>query len=231
MKLLACETSSDRCSVALWADGACLSRAAPQPRDHSEIILPFVGQLLAEAGLQLSQLDAIAFGAGPGGFTGLRLGCSVAQGLALAAGLPVIPVDSLAALALAAGDGPVYACVDARMNEVYCAAYRVADGDTQRLLGPVTVAPAQAPLPPAGHAWHGAGSGFGAWGGVLRERFGGLLDTVSPDAVPDAVHVARLAVRGHARGEARDPAAAAPAYVRDKVALTTAERLAAGARA
>ncbi|HWS14154.1 MAG TPA: tRNA (adenosine(37)-N6)-threonylcarbamoyltransferase complex dimerization subunit type 1 TsaB [Rhodocyclaceae bacterium] len=231
MKLLACETSSDRCSVALWADGACLSRAAPQPRDHSEIILPFVGELLAEAGLQLRQLDAIAFGAGPGGFTGLRLGCSVAQGLALAAGLPVIPVDSLAALALAAGDGPVYACVDARMNEVYCAAYRVADGEAQRLLGPVTVAPALAPLPPAGHAWHGAGSGFGVWGGVLRERLGGLLDTVSPDAVPDAVHVARLAVRGHARGEARDPAAAAPAYVRDKVALTTAERLAAGARA
>jgi tRNA threonylcarbamoyladenosine biosynthesis protein TsaB len=231
MKLLACETSTDRCSVALWADGACLSRAAPQPRDHSEIILPFVGELLAEAGLQLRQLDAIAFGAGPGGFTGLRLGCSVAQGLALAAGLPVIPVDSLAALALAAGDGPVYACVDARMNEVYCAAYRVADGEAQRLLGPVTVAPALAPLPPAGHAWHGAGSGFGVWGGVLRERLGGLLDTVSPDAVPDAVHVARLAVRGHARGEARDPAAAAPAYVRDKVALTTAERLAAGARA
>jgi len=231
MKLLACETSSDRCSVALWADGACLSRAAPQPRDHSEIILPFVGELLAEAGLQLRQLDAIAFGAGPGGFTGLRLGCSVAQGLALAAGLPVIPVDSLAALALAAGDGPVYACVDARMNEVYCAAYRVADGEAQRLLGPVTVAPALAPLPPAGHAWRGAGSGFGVWGGVLRERLGGLLDTVSPDAVPDAVHVARLAVRGHARGEARDPAAAAPAYVRDKVALTTVERLAAGARA
>jgi tRNA threonylcarbamoyladenosine biosynthesis protein TsaB len=231
MKLLACETSSDRCSVALWADGACLSRAAPQPHNHSEIILPFVGELLAEAGLGLRQLDAIAFGAGPGGFTGLRLGCSVAQGLALAAGLPVIPVDSLAALALGVGEGPVYACVDARMNEVYCAAYRVAGGQAQRLLGPVTVAPALAPLPPADHAWCGAGSGFRAWGEVLRERLAGALAAVQAEAFPDAIQVARLAVHGHARGEARDPAAVAPAYVRDKVALTTAERLAGGARA
>jgi tRNA threonylcarbamoyladenosine biosynthesis protein TsaB len=231
MKLLACETSSDRCSVALWTDGAFLSRAAPQPHNHSEFILPFVGELLAEAGLELRGLDAIAFGAGPGGFTGLRLGCCIAQGLALAAGLPVIPVDSLAALALSAGEGSVYACVDARMSEVYCAAYSVADGQALRLLGPVTVAPAQAPLPPAGNAWRGAGSGFGAWAGVLRERLGGLLDSVAAEVTPDAVQVARLAVRGYALGEGRDPAAVAPAYVRDKVALTSAERIAGGARA
>src|SRR5512143_4123979 len=141
MKLLALESSSDRCSVALWCDGARSSRCSDGARTHSELMLPFVDSLLAEAGLRVSSLDAIAFGAGPGGFTGLRLACGVAQGLALAADLPVIGVSSLEALALGCGARQAYVCVDARMNEVYCAAYRVEGEGVDTLLEPCVASP------------------------------------------------------------------------------------------
>ncbi|MCK7497959.1 MAG: tRNA (adenosine(37)-N6)-threonylcarbamoyltransferase complex dimerization subunit type 1 TsaB [Comamonadaceae bacterium] len=118
MKLLALESSSDRCSVALWCDGVLSSRCGDGAQTHSELMLPFVDALLAEAGLRVRSLDALAFGAGPGGFTGLRLACGVAQGLALAADLPVIAVGSLEAMALGSGREIAYVCVDARMNEV-----------------------------------------------------------------------------------------------------------------
>lgn len=227
VKLLAIESSSDLFSAALSLDGRIVERSAPCGASHSENALPIVRALLEGESLALQALDGIAFGAGPGAFTGLRLAASVAQGLAVGAGLPVLGIGSLEALALGAGDGLIYACADARMNEVYCAAYRVAGERVETVLAPVVVPPSHAPLPP-GQDWRGAGSGFGAYGAALQARLGPGLAAIDAAARPRAGAIARLAAPRFSRGEAHDPALAAPLYVRDKIALTTQERLAAG---
>ena len=198
------------------------------PNGGSERLLPWANELLAEAGLGLKQLDGIAFGAGPGGFTGLRLACGVAQGLAFGLDLPVVPVGTLAALALAAGDGCNLACLDARMNEIYLAAYRVAGESVEEVMAPKVGAGEAAPLPD-GAGWRGVGDGFAiAHGATLRQRMGDRLVGVDTNAFPTAAAVARLAAPVLAAGSGVDAALAAPLYVRDKVALTTAERLARG---
>jgi tRNA threonylcarbamoyladenosine biosynthesis protein TsaB len=227
VKLLALESSTDLFTAALYLDGRVVEREGARGTSHSEIALPTVQALLDAEGLALRDLAGIAFGAGPGAFTGLRLAASVAQGLAFGADLPLLGVGSLEALALEAGAEQVYACSDARMNEVYCAAYRVAGGAVDTVLAPVVVPPSQAPLPP-GEGWHGCGSGFAAYGEALRTRFGMAMARLDADARPRAAAVARLAAPRFARGEVLDPALAAPLYVRDKIALTTQERLAAG---
>jgi tRNA threonylcarbamoyladenosine biosynthesis protein TsaB len=223
MRLLAFETATRRLSVALWQDGESIERAAVLPNGGSELLLPWVHELLAEAGLALAQIDGIAFGAGPGGFTGLRLACGVTQGLACGLDLPVMPVSTLAALALACCERDVWACLDARMNEVYCAAYRV-EGDTVReLSAPVCMAPAVSPAPTFAGGW-GAGDGFAAYGPLLLARKPDLAGAHA-DACPTAAAVARLAAPAFARGAGLPAAMAQPIYVRDKVALTTAERM------
>lgn len=227
MKLLALESSTDLFTAALFLDGRVVEREGARGVTHSEIVLPLVQSLLDEAGVSLSDLDGIAFGAGPGAFTGLRLAASVAQGLAVGAGLPVLGIGSLEALALDAGAVQVYACGDARMNEVYCAAYRVEGDRVETVLALVVVPPPEAPLPP-GHGWLGCGSGFGAYGGMLQARLGSALAAIDAAARPRAGALARLAAPRFARGESLDPARAAPLYVRDKIALTTRERLDAG---
>ncbi|MCL2635563.1 MAG: tRNA (adenosine(37)-N6)-threonylcarbamoyltransferase complex dimerization subunit type 1 TsaB, partial [Betaproteobacteria bacterium] len=116
MLILALETSTELGSCALWRDGAVLERRCPSGRPHSETLLPLVRELLGEAGVGIAALDAIAFGVGPGAFTGLRVACGAAQGLAVAAGRPLLPVTSLEAMALQAGDGEVLALLDARMG-------------------------------------------------------------------------------------------------------------------
>jgi tRNA threonylcarbamoyladenosine biosynthesis protein TsaB len=228
VKLLAFEASTRRLSVALWCAGALTEKSADVPNGGSERLLPWAGELLAEAGLSLRQLDGIAFGAGPGGFTGLRLACGVAQGLACGLGLPVVPVGSLAALALASGDGKVLACLDARMNEVYVAAYVVAGESVEEIMAPKVGAGATAPLP-EGTGWHGVGDGFGVWGEILRQRLvGDRLISADAAIYPTAAAVARLAAPLLARGAGVAAAEAVPLYIRDKVALTTAERKARG---
>jgi tRNA threonylcarbamoyladenosine biosynthesis protein TsaB len=228
--ILAIESSTDLLSVALSSDGRLFERAGERGKSHSDLVLPLVEAVLGAGGLTLSDLDAIAFGAGPGSFTGLRLACGVAQGLAFGAGLPLLGVGSLEALALDAGHEKVYACVDARMNETYCAAYSVAGGDVETMIAPIVAPPHAVPLPPDA-GWHGRGNGFAAYAEALRERFGGRVEDIDAQAVPCAAAVARLAVSRFARGEAIDAALAAPLYVRDKVAFTTAERLARGGKA
>ena len=226
MRLLAFETATRRLSVALWQDGELIERAGEIPNGGSEHLLPWVHELLAEAGLTLNQIDGIAFGAGPGGFTGLRLACGVAQGLAWGLDLPVLPVSTLEALALACGEREVWACLDARMNEVYGAAYRV-DGDSvAQLMAPVCQPPAVLPAPTFAGGW-GVGDGFAAYGQALRARKPDLKG-LRADAFPTAAAVLRLAAPAFARGEAVPAALAQPIYVRDKVALTTAERMARG---
>ncbi len=227
MKLLALESSTDLFTAALYVDGRIVERDAVRGVSHSEIALPIVRALLEAEGLALADLAGIAFGAGPGAFTGLRLAASVAQGLAVGAGLPVLGIGSLEALALGAGAAQVYACADARMNETYCAAYRVEGERVETVLVPVVVPPLQAPIPP-GQGWCGTGSGFGAYRDALRARLGSSLASIDAEARPRAGAIARLAAPRLARGESIDPALAAPLYVRDKIAFTTQERLAAG---
>ena len=218
MRILALETATHRLSIALWQDGRVLERAAELPNGSSEWLLPNVRALLAESGAGLKMLDGIAFGAGPGSFTGLRLAAGCAQGLACGLDLPVLGIGTLAALALAAGERKVYACLDARMNEVYVAAY--ADGI--EAMAPVVCPPAQAPLPPVGD-WIGCGDGFASHAESLP-----AFARVRADLRPTAEAVARLAAPRFARGEGVSAAGAQPIYVREKVALTTVERLARG---
>ncbi|MDP1653254.1 MAG: tRNA (adenosine(37)-N6)-threonylcarbamoyltransferase complex dimerization subunit type 1 TsaB [Rhodocyclaceae bacterium] len=227
MKLLAFEASTRRLSVALWCAGALAEKSADVPNGGSEKLLPWANELLAAAGLSLKQLDGIACGAGPGGFTGLRLACGVAQGLAFGLDLPVVPVGTLAAMALASGEGKVLAYLDARMNEVYVAAYIVA-GETVEEVMPPKVGAGETALLPDGTGWRGAGDGFSVYGEVLRRRMGERLIGTDLNVFPTASAVARLAVPVLARGGGVDAALAVPFYVRDKVALTTAERLARG---
>jgi tRNA threonylcarbamoyladenosine biosynthesis protein TsaB len=228
MKLLALESSSGRASVALDIDGDIRERALDGPAaNHSEHILDAIGSLLAEAGLTSRALDAIAFGSGPGAFTGLRLSCGVAQGLALGAGLGVIPVHSLAALALPAPHRLVLAATDARMGEIYHARYQVEAGQITELAPPACSPPTS--LPDPGENCWGLGSAFAAYAVELTGLRARLIGC-DPLAVPTASNVARLAARA-GRAAILPAERATPLYVRDKVALTTAERLARGNKA
>jgi tRNA threonylcarbamoyladenosine biosynthesis protein TsaB len=226
MRLLAIETATRRLSVALWQDGVLLERSADMPNSGSEQVLPWVGELLAEAGISLQQIDGIAFGAGPGGFTGLRLACGVAQGLAFGLDRPVVAISTLEALALASGQALVWTVLDARMNEVYSAAYAVAGECVTELMAPLCVAPAVLPAPTF-EGGVGVGDAFATYRDVLSGRKPDLL-SVQSDVWPTAAAVARLAAARFQRGEGVAAADAQPVYVRDKVALTTAERLARG---
>lgn len=228
MNLLAFEAATRRLSVALWRDGACDEKAADLPNGGSAVLLPWANELLAAAGLSLKQLDGLAFGAGPGGFTGLRLACGVTQGLAFGLDLPVAPVGTLAALALASGDGKVLACLDARMDEVYVAAYQVTGDSVQEIMPPQVGAGETVPLP-EGADWRGAGDGFATvHGAALCRRMAARLVACDAAMLPTAAAVARLAAPVLAGGGGVAAARALPVYVRDKVALTTAERRARG---
>jgi len=225
MNLLAIETSTDVGSIALWRDGEVLLRACPAGVSHSETLLPLIRATMAEAGLGFADLHGIAFGAGPGSFTGLRVACGVAQGLAFAHDLPLLPVGTLDALALASGGERVIVALDARMGEVYFGYFESAVP-----LAPVGVyPPATAPLPDSA-GWLACGNGLAAYP-ALRERLAPYVDAWQPELMPTAAAVARLAAPRLARGERVDPADAVPLYVRDKVAKTVAERLAIGGKA
>jgi len=212
MRFAALETSTDWCSVALWADGEIRSLERRASSRHSEYALPMLESLMKGAG----RLDAIAFGAGPGSFTGLRIACGIAQGLAFAHGLPVIGVSTLEATAEEAGAPRVVACIDARMREVYYAALEKRDGRWREVVPAQCVAPAAAPRAP-GNGWVGAGNGFAAYG-----NFG--LKRILPEVHPTAAAVARLAAPRLQGGEGVDAALAVPVYLRDKVALTVEEQ-------
>jgi tRNA threonylcarbamoyladenosine biosynthesis protein TsaB len=230
MLILALETSTEHGSCALWQDGAVRERACPAGRPHSETLLPLVRELIDEAGAGFGQIDGIAFGAGPGAFTGLRIACGIAQGLAVAAGKPVVPVCGLGALAAGSQAPRVVALLDARMNEVYGATY-VADGaGGYRLEGRIAVAPPEAIPLPSGGGWVAVGNGPAAYAGLAGRLSGAGIPLAAP-VWPTAALVAGVAALALAGGGGIDPALAAPLYVRDKVAKTVAERLAEGGRA
>jgi len=227
MKILAVETATEACSAAVLIDGQVIERYQVAPRVHNKLILPMVEAVLAEAGLAVPQLDAIAFGRGPGSFTGVRIAAGVAQGIAFGADLPVVPVSTLAALSLAAMDetGAVlaYACIDARMGEVYWGVYRKT-GEYVELLGEEAVLPAEQVAFPEDSRGVGVGSGWGTYGAVLGGRLGPRVEAVLAERFPRAEVIARLGAAGFARGLAVPAERALPVYLRDKVARKMRER-------
>ena len=223
MNLLAIDTSTDSCSVAASRGEALFSRSEPALQRQAERVLGMVEELLGEARLELSQIEGVAYGEGPGSFTGLRIAAGVAQGLALARGVGVVGVGSLLALAEESQGEKVIACIDAHMGEVYHAAYVKARAGWEEVSAPGVYAPEAVPLPP-GRDWIGCGDGFAAHSARLASRFGDRVSAVRSGASPSARAVLRLAMPRFAAGEAKDAAEAVPVYLRDKVALKTAER-------
>jgi len=233
MRLLALDGATGACSVALLDDGATpgstslIYRSEEIGRGHADRLLAMVSEVLAEAGYGLSALTALVASVGPGAFTGVRITVATAQGLAYGAGLPVVPISTLEALAwgllnpTADDDAPVLACLDARMGEVYWGAFR---GDPVLGLEPLTPARVSAPqdLQWAGPT-RGIGRGFAAYP-QLAQLPGLRLQPGDTQALPDARELVSLGVVRHAAGCARDAAELAPLYLRDKVALTEAER-------
>lgn len=223
MKILAVETSTEYCSVALWQDGAVSDKFELVGQKHSEMLMAMLDGVLSDAGVTLSQMDGIAFGAGPGSFTGVRIACGVAQGLALGANLPVIGVCTLQAIAQGSGHDKVLAALDARMAEVYFAVYEKKAGAWHTVCAPCLCLPQATPAV-AGNGWLGAGSGFAAHGALLQARYAGQFDSIDAACVPRARAIAELAAPLFAAGKGLDAALAMPLYLRDKVALKTSER-------
>lgn len=229
MNLLALETSTDVGSIALWRGGDVLLRVCPAGISHSATLLPLIVATMTEVGLDFADLDGIAFAAGPGSFTGLRVACSVAQGLAFAHDIPLLPVGTLDALAVASGGQRVLVALDARMGEVYFGCFE-ARFEAPCAAGTVGVySPVAVPLPESA-GWLACGNGWAAYP-ALRERLSPCVDQWMPELMPSAEAVARIAAPRLARGEQVDPADAVPVYIRNKVAQTVAERLLRGGKA
>ncbi|MEN8206523.1 MAG: tRNA (adenosine(37)-N6)-threonylcarbamoyltransferase complex dimerization subunit type 1 TsaB [Pseudomonadota bacterium] len=226
-RLLAIETATPACSAALSVDGEVLERYALAPRQHAALMLPMIESLLLEADLTVSQLDAIAFGRGPGSFTGVRIAASLVQGIALATDLPVVPVSTLAALALGGmreSQLPrVMAVMDARKAEVYWGCYVKTGDDVMVLQGSECVcAPDAVPdtVQVSGQDdWVGAGGGWSAYGEPLMHRLGERVVRLLPDIEPHAADVARLGVHAFHQGVKVRPEEAVPVYLRNNVAV------------
>lgn len=226
MKLLAFETATEACSVAVWDSGRVLERFELAPRRHAELALPWADAVLAEAGIARAQLDAIAVGRGPGAFTGVRLAIGLAQGIALALDRPVLPVSTLAALALRApADADhILSAIDARMGEVYTAAFRREGEGVAPLSDERVWAPDAVELPTSAQRWDAVGTGLAALDAALQARLQPRLGRVDAAALPHAADVARLAALDFAAGKAIAAELIEPAYLRNNVALTLEEQ-------
>ncbi len=223
MRVLALDTSTEYCSVALWQDGVIVERCELAGQKHSEMLIAMIDALLKDTGVKLNQCDGIAFGKGPGSFTGVRIACGAAQGLAFGANLPVAGMCTLQALAEASGKSRVIAALDARMGEIYHAAYQKQNNVWATESEPCLCKPQDAP-PVSGKDWFGVGSGFAMYGEALNARYAGQLIGVNGAAVPQALTIAILGAAQFALGHGVDAAEALPLYLRDKVALKTSER-------
>jgi tRNA threonylcarbamoyladenosine biosynthesis protein TsaB len=232
--IIAIETSSELASCALLIGNAVLRRESSGVRTHSQSVLPMVQELLQEAGIALKDCAAIAYGCGPGSFTGVRTACGIAQGLGFGAGLPVVPVVTLAAMALAcrersAAGAPdqadevteVLAVLDARMGEVYWARYAVdATGGCTELVAPTLSAPGEVCALGELGAYLACGNGLVAY----ADAFEHLAGTILPDIMPHAAEIGQLARIAFRAGLVLPPAQAQPLYLRNKIAFTSAER-------
>ena len=233
-RILALETSTEYCSVALWHDGVVQEKFELVGQKHSELLMEMLDALLRDAGVKLVELNGIAYGAGPGSFTGVRIACGMTQGLAFGANLPVVGVCTLQALAEASGKPRVIAALDARMGEIYHAVYEKINGEWTTVSEPCLCKAQDAPRV-SGEDWFGVGSGFlvssltpspspSGGGELLELRYAGQLSGVDSAAVPHAAATAALGAAQFAKGLGVDAALAQPFYLRDKVALKTHER-------
>lgn len=221
MKIIAIETSTEACSAALLLDDAVSAAYQLAPRGHTELILPMIDDLLARAGLERSQLEAVAFGRGPGAFTGVRIATGVAQGIAFALNIPVTPVSTLAALAhrvwRETGHQKIAVAIDARMGEVYWGCYHVEGSGKVILHGEEQVCAPQAVPALVGDGWTGAGSGWESYGETLHARLGHHLREVIEGQYPHAHDIALLGEAMLNQGLAVDSTSAMPVYLRDQV--------------
>jgi len=223
MAYLALDTATEHLSLAVTTPKGVVARDWHVGQKHAELTLPHLEALLADCGLEIGDLEGVAFGNGPGSFTGLRIGCGIAQGLAFARAIPALGISTLAALAARCDHDRVLACLDARMNQVYCAAYARSGSYWQTEIEPLVCDPDQIPLP-EGAGWVGVGSGFAAYGEALTTRLGAQLASVEKDHFPHAREILALALPHFLAGEGRPAAELELVYLRDKVALKTHER-------
>ncbi len=222
MKLLAIETAGEACSAALYLKGEIRQRLVSEPRRQSELILAQMDELLAEAGIRPNQLDALAFGCGPGSFTGVRIAAGVVQGVAFGADLPVVPVSTLAALAQRLfreqGARRILPAFDARMGELYWGCYEVGAGSLVRALQPDQLLGPERVSAPEGGDWCGVGGGWESYGELLASRLAGRLRSVTPGLQGCAYDVALLGVAAFQDGRAVTAGSALPVYLREEVA-------------
>lgn len=223
MNIIALDTSTEYCSLALWLNGNVVSREVLAGQHHSELLLPTLQTMLTETGVVLSEIEGIAFGAGPGSFTGLRIASGVAQGLAFAQNIPVVGISTLEALAQQVDMPRVLVALDARMGELYFAAYEKMETGWLPVHTPLLCRPEAAPGV-VGEGWIGCGSGFDLYQPILSEIYGGNLQRIMPGCYPHAREIAQLAAIRFANGEGRPPEEALPVYIRNKVALKENER-------
>jgi len=227
MNLLSLDTSTEVLSLALKLGDKTFTHSQIAGNASSQLILPQIQALLDAANVQLTDLDGIAFGAGPGAFTGVRIACGVAQGLGFGANIPVVGVNTLLALAEATGESRVIACLDARMSEIYHAAFEKVNGAWQEVSATQVCKPEAAPkiLTDTLHDdWVGAGSGWTLYGAMLSDIYTPNVCNIMTDITPSAEAILQLALPTFAAGLAKSASEAAPIYIRNRVALTTAER-------
>lgn len=228
IKLLALDTATEACSAALYVDGQIEQIYELAPRTHTHLILGMAEKLLADAGLTITQLDALAFGRGPGSFTGVRIATGVVQGMAFAADIPVVPVSTLASIAQAVyeehGHSQVLAAIDARMGDVYWGVYQQNPAGLMALLDEEIVISPEQLSRPEGDQWVGAGSGWHAYGEQLAKSMGIHANQQFADHFPQSKTIARLAVADFIAGRAVDAALALPVYLRNDVAKKSTQQ-------
>jgi len=224
MKILAIETSTHACSVALNSDGNIIEKFRIAPREHNQILLPMIESLLKETSLSISQLDAIAFGCGPGSFTGIRIAAAVTQGLAMSHDIPVIPISTLLIMAQTAflkyKVNQIIPCIDARMDEVYWNVCRIAIAgeDLMEIVGQeYCTKPDELKIPPEG-SWIGVGDGWEQYA-TLQDlgRSSERLKNIDSELYPQASALAQLAGRSFKNKELKPPEGALPTYLRDLI--------------
>ena len=227
MNVLAVDTATEACSAALHVGGRTIARFEVAGRTHTGRLMPMVHALMAEAGLGFGQLDGYVCGVGPGSFAGVRIGVGYVKGLALAIDRPVLPVSSLATLALPllrAGHARVLAAIDARLDEVYLGEYGAdADGRPQPWVAERVCAPVDARVSMSG-SWAAAGSGWARYREVLEAAIGTTVEPVLADALPRAEDALTIGLPSLRAGQGINADALAPAYLRNKVALTLVEQ-------
>jgi len=228
MKLLALDTATEACSAALYIDGEITAKFQLAPREHTKLILKMIEELLAEAALKVTGLDAIAFGRGPGSFSGVRIATGVTHGLAFAADLPVIPVSTLASIAQSTYNEHytenVLSGIDARMGEIYWGCYQLADNGLMVLNGDEQVSSAELIQLPDDKQWSGSGSAWKGYPDQLNNRFGSVLKPTFADYLPDSTSIVQLAAYEYSQGRLLEASQAQPVYLRNDVAKKSAQQ-------